>query len=150
MDINDLWGTKLNGQTLTISTDPSDTPVDVKTVDIWMKADSDSGLTTNLDSADTIYTNGGTSTILKKDEWQVRTFVFSTAHNSSITITGTGTVGRVVLYEDSFTASQVANAYNASVGRNITRINDISVIGVTEPAGAADLYARDWAISVAG
>lgn len=152
MEQSDMWGVNLNGGSLTIGADPSEIPVTPKTIEVWIKRNGDapaswSGFTP---TSTTFFSNGVSGSSYPRAQWTVRHFVNSTGFTGDFTISGDVTVGRVVLYSDAFTVQDISNVYKSYAGQSYNRIADNSVIGVAESSSSIDIYARDWAINVAG
>lgn len=102
----------------------------------------------------TAYRNGEevTSGPFPVDEWAHWVFVLNTPVNSAIRLgdqlTGGATldmaVGHLATYDYAMDDVDVARLYSYNIGAPVISITDDSLIRVTEPAPALDVYAYSW------
>lgn len=146
-------GVYLNGGTLTISTEPTgDTDEVTKTIEIWVKNNGTTHtLTATGGGTPTEYKNGVAATAsTTRGEWSLLHYVYSSAVTSAITISGNVIIGRVVLYSNSLTATEIDTIYKGYTGAPVLQVNDTGGFSVAESATPASIYAYAWAIDAAG
>lgn len=140
-ELRDDWGVELDGGEIDISASTtSDAP---QTIEVWAKGD----YTTNL-SGGTEYVNG-VSGAVSMGGWAVTHYVGST-FTEPINFSGNAIIGKVVLYADELTSDQISSVYESYISIPSVRVGDNSVVEVTEPAEASNIYAYDWSIESAG
>lgn len=144
------WGVWLNGatHTLNISADTVEsTPL--RTLELWVKRTG--AIAPTISVSGTQYINGVASAgSLTIGQWTLLHIVLASDNTTGVTITGPGQVGQVGIYDTALSATDIANIYAAYFGSNVTRVSDTSVVGITEPATSATIYAHDWTIQGAG
>jgi hypothetical protein len=148
-DLPNQWGAVLDSGTLTIKTDAiSQTPMSVKTVEVWLKKKTSTNptLSTNLSSA-TTYINGVAGTTHISGEWVVKHFVNAGGISGDIVISGDVQVGKVAIYPTAFSAGQIATLVSNYTGRYKTSYNGTAPISISEPADSTTIYAHEWAFS---
>lgn len=147
MQYSDLNGALLNGGMLTIQPELADEPMPINTVEFWVKRTGD----ISFNFAGTTYNNGALGV---RDtpigEWALMHVVLDAPAAENLNIWGDVIVGQVAIYPTLLTADEVAAIYTSYTGVKNTRINDQTVIGVTETAQKSDIYAHDWSITGGG
>ena len=149
MDYDHNWGAELINGTLSIAA-PAAGSFTPKTIEVWAKKASTAAFSDNLTSPTAQYTNGGTFQAYQIDEWQLRTYVFSSGFSGAINFTGTGQIGSVVLYPYAKTSAQVLEAYQAYVGRPVVPLPTQGNIGIVELTEQIDAYEYEWSMESAG
>lgn len=140
-------GVHLHGATLTIGADPSATPENVRVVELWVKPVS--GAVT-ISATGTQYRNGVADSSLPVGEWSLLHIVSASNITSAITVSGNAIIGQATLYPDALTAADIDFIWKSYTGRTASRVADASVVGMSENATPATVYAHDWAIDSAG
>jgi hypothetical protein len=141
------WGTAMMGGTITVGADPTDEPLEARTIEMWVKRNVANSFTTSW-SATSVYSNGavyagGTTNI---GDWTLMHYVLP-ANVSTFNFGGDITVGRVAIYDTALTAPQIAQIYALYTGNNYMVVDDGSDIIVSEPTTPAIIYAHDWEIT---
>jgi hypothetical protein len=145
LDQHENWGVELPASaTLTISGDPSTDAIPARTVEYWVKRTAATAPVSTFSG--TSYVNGVAGSTLPLNQWAHFVTVGAANVTGAITITGPGQIGHVGIYDYAMTAAQVAALYSEYYDTNAQRIRDTSVIGVTESASGAKIYAQDWTI----
>lgn len=142
------WGVRLNGGTLTVNPvdSVSDTPQITKTIEVWMKRLPGSISYAGLDAANVFYVNGVLTSTTPVGEWVVSHFVKNDGFASNIQITGDVIVGKVALYPDALTQSDVTNIVTSYTGVKVLSTASSGLVGVGESVSPLQIYSHDWGI----
>jgi len=148
LELHDNWGAGIyTGGSLAMSNDPNEGSA-VRSIELWIKR---TGTNPVISATGTYYQNGVIATdTLDSQEWTLMHITSPTNLTGTITIAGPAQVGQIVVYDRELSATEVADIYAAYTGSNVKRVTDTSIITITEPAQAADIYAYDWSITGAG
>lgn len=150
VELEDSWGTELNGGSIVIGTDTSDEgAVEPRTLEIWIRANTTVAPTFN-NVFETSYSNGESGLNLPVGQWVLLHLVDDAPITEPISITGDCQVGQAVVYETAITATTAKDIYNSYIGLVRVRVSDDSSIGVTESATGTTVYAHDWQITASG
>lgn len=148
MLLDEMSGIRIDSGSVTISTDPAASAL--RTVEVWFKPIG-AGTLSISPAISSVTANGGQSpSDIPSERWQVRHFIYNASVTSQIVLSGSAIIGRIVLYPTTFTSGDSYNVYRKYIMTDYQRISDASVVGVSEPAIATDIYARDWSISLSG
>lgn len=143
------WGNVLvTSDTFVIGQDTvSQLPLVPKSIEIWMRQTGSSAPTfsTNLTTGTTEYVNGVAGSTIRRGEWNVIHFTKGTTITGNITFTGVGQIGRVVLYENQLSATDISNIVKNYTGRLMLSRASGGSITVAEHNPAVNVYAHDWA-----
>lgn len=145
----DNWGVKLGGGSVTISADSTTDPVDMFTLNVWLKKFTSTDPTFSI-SGTTNYKNGVSGGTLNQGEWVMRTMTKATALTGNITITGDVQIGQIELFDHQLTAQEVADLYASSVGVYTSKATESDVLTITNPNPSTRIYDYSWAITSAG
>lgn len=142
------WGVEIgSGGSVTISADAVEA-IPARTIEMWIRR---SGTNPTVSISGTTYQNGVLSTATLDDgEWTLMHIVAAADVTGDIVISGPAQVGYVGIYESALSADEILDIYDAYVGRNNWRVNDNSVVAVSDNANNASIYAYDWSIQSAG
>ncbi len=144
------WGLELGtGGTLTIGPDTSSTPMNPRTIEMWVYRNTATNPTIN--QTGTVYRQGASGNLtFTQGEWTLVHIVTASAVTGNIVITGPAIIGHVALYGTALSQSQSLEIYQSYTGIPRTVSADTSVINVSEPSDAAKIYTFDWSIQSAG
>lgn len=142
--LSDDWGVVLDDGTLTVSTMSG---YATKSVEMWVKNIGPTAVTfsSNLTST-TKYVNGVAGSTLPIGEWVVMHFTSGSTIAGDITVSGDVQIGKVVHYENTLTAPQIATIVRNSFGIEKTAVDDATPVNVSESSTGANIYAYDWQI----
>lgn len=145
VEFRDDWGVELNAGSITL-TPLASTEEPVRTVEVWSK--SAAALTTTLTPTAT-YTNAE-SAPFTSDEWQVRHYVVSGGQTAPFTISGTGQIGQIVLYDRALSQTESNEIVDSYFFPPTSVVMESSPIVVNSVDEGAMIYAHDWTIEGAG
>jgi len=149
-DYHENWGMELNNGTLTLS-GSSLTAISPQTIQVWAKKGSGSFSDNIKATATNWYTNDGTySQEFQTDEWQLRTYVVVGGHAGTLSFTGTGQIGCIVIYSKQLSLAEIKDTYTSYVGTKSVTLPSSGTIGIIDISSAVDIYEYDWAIESAG
>lgn len=146
IEYNENNGVYLDGGTLTIAPDTSETPEPVYTIEIWAKIVSGTLTRTGI-TASASWTNAAGGAALQIGQWGL--FTLSSATDlSGVTLTFSGDViiGQIALYPTALTQTQVTQIYKCYTGVPVLSFTDTGSIGIAEVASPVTLSIRDWAV----
>lgn len=144
MALRENWGVNLIAGTLAFGADTSGEVYNARTIEVWLKKNTASAPTLSF-SPTTTYVNGISGGTSDKGEWAIYHYVLS-SNASTFSFTGTVTIGRVAIYDTALSAGTIASIVSSYTGIPTTRVDDTSIIAVSEPSTSAVIYAHDWEI----
>lgn len=149
-ELEDGSGTRIEpGGLLTINAPSTTSPVNPRTVEVWIKTVSATQPTFSFSG--TNYRDGvASSAAFILGKWTLVHVTNAAAITGAITITGECQVGQVVIYDRQLTATEISNISSVYAGTTSLRVDDGTLIDVTQVADAATIYAYDWSILAAG
>lgn len=145
----DDWGVRLTGGTITIGADATTDPMDVYTMNIWLKKLTSTSPTFSI-TGTTNYKNGVAGGTMNEGEWTMWTMTKASILTGSITITGNVQIGQIELFDHQLTAQEVADLYTTSTGVAVTKVDESDSVTVTNPNPSTRIYDYAWAITAAG
>lgn len=149
LDLNDNWGIKANGGTITISADPGASPLNPMAIELWIKQGSGAVFTRNFTVIGT-YVNGiPGSTSFPVGRWVAVQFNVAAAITGSLIFGGDVQIGKVAFYPANLTNQQAADLYASYVGSRKVTYAGTGTIALAEPSDSAKVYAHDWEIVAA-
>lgn len=148
LEYHDNWGVDIkSGGSVVISADALES-LPARTLEVWIKRN---GNTPSISLTGDYYQNGILATSTLPDlSWVLLHVVAAADITGTITINGPAQIGHIGVYDTALTATQIANIYNAYVGRSVASVPDSSVLAITQVTNAAQIYAHDWSIQGAG
>lgn len=149
-EMRNNWGSRIgSGGSISIAPDViGDTPMAVRTIEVWIRPET-AGLSVGATGSFTNYLNGsaGAASGARIGEWSVVHFVAAADVTSNITISGgEGTVGKVAIYPNALTASEIAAIVANYTGVYTQRYDMTGIVSIAESGAPATIYAHDWEI----
>lgn len=149
-DYHENWGVEINNGSMTLS-GSTPTAMAPRTIQVWAKKGM-GDFSDNLQAtASGWYTNDGTySQAYQTDEWQLRTYTFTSGHSGEISFTGTGQIGCILIYAHELTSQQIKDTYTSFTGTVTTSFPDSGTVTFVDISSNVEIYEYDWAIESAG
>lgn len=148
--LHDNWGTKsfASGGTIKVvdNAESDDPPFTPKTIEVWMKVDSLTGVSSssNLSTATSLYNLGETFVGFNIDEWAVIYYVNASGFSGDVYFSGPIQIGRIVYYPIAMTQNQTKQVLNAYFGTDFLTFEVTSDMNISQSADSADLTSHDW------
>ena len=161
-------GADIESGYLQIEPDPSDTPENIKSLEVWARIDSTSGRLVRFSateyadvSSGNISLNGGVTAYRNGSSlangaavniglWDHYVFIAATAINTAIRVANSTdasplpadcSIGHLAAYPDIVDASEL---YSSNINSPTLRVSDASVIRVSEVVDTPTIYAAAW------
>lgn len=130
------WGVKLLGGSIEIGEDTSGDPIIPKTLEIWVRkfGSADPDISSNVIGAEE-YANGLPGSGIRQGEWVLKHYVVPGGISGPITIGGHVQVGKVAVYPDALTDTDIRDIYLNYVSTYKLNVNNTGAIGVSIPSG---------------
>lgn len=145
LSLSNDWGVYLSNGSVTLSTATGSSEV-IRTVEVWSR--STTALTFSKATTN-IYVNGAAGSHIP-GEWIVRHYVLSENLTSPLVISGTGQIGKVVVYDTALSAADISSVVESYFSIPTTTVASETTINVTEMPEGTEIYAHDWTITGAG
>lgn len=147
--LRDDWGVTIE-EGGSISVSPDAAAASSKTVELWVKRLPGTTTPAITGFTSTSYVNGAPSAVtFNLGEWTL-IHLTSATDIGAFTISGPIQIGEVSMYSEQKNATQVQSIYSQYMMTNKLRVDDNTIVSVTESITGTKIYAHEWTIEAAG
>lgn len=147
--MRDDWGATINtGGSVIIDPDTDAAPLLWKTLEIWVKPITPITVSTGSTPSLT-YTNGVSGYTSLVNQWVVYHYIYTTAMNPSITISGESILGKVAFYPTALTSDEIGRILANYTGIYTSTQASVGALEIAEGPNSTLIVDADWLESAA-